>query len=210
MVTGSRPCALALACLLLLTSATAAQTRVEVGPILGLYAPLGSFGPAVYYSTALPNDPADLSGVAVGGQARWWVTPRVGLQADATVAFSRVGGGPTPIGVLPATAARVFTGSAQVLYSVLVGGDRRRIWVSAGAGVVRHGGAAYRPYGSPIQLAGAFGIGSTFPLGRKLSVLAGATALLYQLNVRDSVGTSLEHGTQFDARLQTGISWTWR
>ena len=38
-------------------SRVVSQTRVEGGPLLGLYSPAGSFQPAPYYSTALPNAP---------------------------------------------------------------------------------------------------------------------------------------------------------
>src|SRR2546422_4439808 len=45
-----------------LAGPAAAQTRLEVGALLGLYAPASSFQPASYYSTALPNSPSDLTG----------------------------------------------------------------------------------------------------------------------------------------------------
>ena len=45
-------------------TAAIAQTGVEVGPLVALYAPVGTFNPNAGYSTALPSKPSDLGGVA--------------------------------------------------------------------------------------------------------------------------------------------------
>src|SRR5437773_1951962 len=75
-----------------LTPAAFAQARVEVGPLLALYAPVSGFQPAPYYTTRLPNSPGDLSGLAWGGEGRFWLTQRAGLQLQIASASSMVGG----------------------------------------------------------------------------------------------------------------------
>src|SRR5690242_21922541 len=75
-----------------------AQARLEVGPLLALYAPVSGFQPAPYYTTRLPNSPGDLSGLAWGGEGRFWFTHRAGLQLQLASVSSMVGGGNTQIG----------------------------------------------------------------------------------------------------------------
>ena len=186
-----------------------AQSRIEVGPLLALYAPASHFQPAPYYSTALPNSPSDLTGVAWGGQGRIWFTPRFGLQLQAASASSTVGGGATPGGFFPGTTARVFTASAQGLWAPFATPRNVQLWLSAGAGLVRHGGRAYERYGSPVQLATALGFGVSLPFGSHLAANLGVSTLLYNIDVSDSTGTSLEHGLQVDPLFHAGISLRW-
>jgi hypothetical protein len=185
-----------------------AQERFEIGPFAALYLPTGSFQPAPYYSTALPTDPSDMSGLALGGQAKLWLSPRVGFQLQAAIVSSTVGGGPTPIGVLSPTQAQVLTLTAQGLYD-LRPTPSTRLWLSAGAGLIRHCGAAYSPYGSPTQLAGVLGLGSSLPIYHGLRANLGVTTLWYVFTARDSTSTTVEHGFQLDALLQAGLSWAW-
>ena len=195
--------------LLALTTPLAAQSRIEVGPLVALYAPAGNFQPAPYYSTALPNSPGDLTGVAWGGQGRIWFTPRFGVQVQVASASSTVGGGNTPGGSFPGTAARVLTASTQVLWGLSALPHNARFYLSAGAGLVRHGGKAYERYGPPTQLATVVGFGAAVPLGSHLAANAGVSTFLYNIDVSDSSGTSLEHGLQVDALIQVGVSLRW-
>ena len=192
-----------------LAGPAAAQTRLEVGALLGLYAPASSFQPASYYSTALPNSPSDLAGLAWGGQGRLWLSLRFGMQLQVASASSNVGGGNTPGGPAPATPARVLTTSAQLAYKLLAPANGAQVWCSAGPGLVRHGGPAYSRYGSPTQFATAFGLGSAVPISSRLSADFGLTTFLYNLDVSDSTGASLEHGFQVDPLLHAGITLHW-
>jgi hypothetical protein len=192
-----------------LVPATAAQTRFEVEPLVALYAPLGGFKLAPYYTTSLPNSPGDLTGLAWGGQGRLWFTPQVGVQLEVASSASRVGGGNTPGGPVASSAARVLTASVQVLYNPALAAHRPRVWLSGGVGIVRHGGAVYAPYGAPVQFATALGFGSAIPLRPGLQANLGVTTLLYSIDVSDSAGTSLEHGFQVDPLIHAGLSWGW-
>jgi hypothetical protein len=186
-----------------------AQVRLDVGPTIGLYAPVGDFRPAAYYSTALPASPQDLAGFAFGAQGRLWLAPRVGVQVEGAVVSRHVGGGATPGGLVPATAARVFTSTLQLLYSLSAPASRPRVWLSAGGALVHHGGAAYAPYRGRTDLGGVVGLGSAIAIRPRLSVTAGLGMLVYQMALRDSQGILVEHGAQVDVRLQAGLTWSW-
>jgi hypothetical protein len=186
------------------------QVRVDVGPLLALYAPLSAFQAAPYYTTQLPTSPGDLGGFAWGGEARLWMTLRVGLQFQVASTSSMVGGGNTPGGPVPSTPARVLTASVQALYQVATAGHGAQFWIGGGLGVVRHEGAAYAPYGAPAQLATALGAGAAMPLRRHLTATVGITTFLYSMDVADSAGTSLEHGAQVDPLVHAGFTWSWR
>jgi hypothetical protein len=184
-----------------------AQARFEFGPLVAAYSPMSSFEPAAYYSTALPNSPGNLGGTAWGGQARLWLSRRLGVQVQAAEARSSVGGGPTPGGNFAPTGAQVVMASAQGLYRPALG--RIPLWLSAGAGVVHHGGVAYSRYGSPTQMTGALGVGSAIPLWGGFRANLGLTTLLYHFDLKDSTGVSLERGFMTDALLSLGVTWSW-
>jgi len=206
-----RPASFTYTCitLLVLAAPLPAQSRIEVGPLLALCAPASDFQPAPYYSTALPHSPSDLMGVAWGGQGRVWLTPRFGVQFQIASASSTVGGGSTPGGSFPGTPARVLTTSAQVLWGLSATPHDAQLWLSTGAGLVRHGGKAYQRYGSPVQLATALGFGAALPLGSHLAADLGVATFLYNIDVSDSTGTSLEHGLQVDLLFHAGVSLLW-
>lgn len=187
-----------------------AQARIELGPLLAFYTPVGGYRPAPYYTTRLPNSPGDLSGVAWGGEARLWLSHRAAVQLQVASASSMVGGGNTPGGTFPSRPARVLTASAQALYSVATTAHGARVWIGGGLGVVRHGGTAYAPYDAPAQLATVLGLGSAIPIGGHLNATVGVTTFLYSIDVSDSAGTALEHGAQVDPLLHAGLAWSWR
>lgn len=201
------PCVMALTLLAVRPAGT--QVGFDVGPLVALYAPTAGFDPA-YYSTALPNAPSDLSGVAWGGEGRLWLGQRFGLQIQAAVAASSVGGGNTPGGPAPATPARVLTATVQALYTVYAKPRTARVWLGVGGGLVRHGGTAYAPYGAPASPSGALGLGSAIPVSRHLSATIGLNTLLYYMDLRDSNRKKLERGFQVDALVHLGLSWARR
>lgn len=195
-------------CALTLARPALSQDRFELGPLLGFYAPAGSFQPAPYYSTALPQAPGDMSALALGAQARLWLAGRVGIQLQGAIASSQVGGGATPGGMSPPYSVHVLTITAQALYNFYPAG-RTRLWASGGAGLIRHGGAAYAPYGSPSQVAGVLGVGSALPLTARLNADLGLTTLFYSFNLKDSTATSIQQGFQVDPLVHVGLSWGW-
>ena len=188
----------------------AAQSRFELGPLVAFYRPAGTFRSAPYYDVVLPNSPRDLAGFAWGAQGRLWLSSRTGVQLQVAQACSNVGGGNTPAGPYPPRQARVLTLSVQGLYNVLPTplGEGSRLWLSAGFGLVRHGGSAYARYGSPAQLASVVGLGYAKPIARRLTATLGLSTSLYYIDVSDNNGTSIEHGFQADGLLHAGLIWT--
>jgi hypothetical protein len=178
---------------------------------VGLFAPLGSFRAQSFYSSGLPHTPQDLTGPDFGVQARLWPLSHFGFQLDGRIAFSHVGGGGTPIGVLPTTSARIFSGSGQLLYRVTSGEAPVRLWFSGGAGVVQFGGRAYSTFTGRTRPAGVFGVASAIPLHAGLDLNVGLSGFVYGLDLQDTSVQGLQQGgSELDLRLQTGISWTWR
>jgi hypothetical protein len=193
-----------------------AQASVEVGPLVAVYAPVGTFNSPDAFSSSLPTRPSDLAGVAWGAEGRLWLTPRVGFAVQGAVATSRFGGGlaaPGCGGATPSTCgfgtspnhARVVTLTAQVLYRPAPSGFPLQL--SAGAGVVRHGGDAYAGLNAPSPVAGVFGLGFDLHIGRWLTATLGVTTLVYALDVRDNFGQRLERGFQIDLLPQVALAW---
>jgi hypothetical protein len=196
----------------LVSPATASgQVRFEVGPVLGFYAPVGSFATPDFYSTALPIKPSDLSGLAYGGEGRLWLTPRFGFQVQGAVASSRFGGGmAVPSGYVTSPVdAQVVTVTAQVLYRPAPW--RSSLSLSAGYGVVHYGGDAYAGMQGLTSLAAVLGLGIDVPLGRRLTATLGVTSLLYSLNVRDPgagvVGSTVQRGFRIDVLPHVTLAW---
>ena len=193
-------------------SPVVAQTAIEAGPVFGYYRPTGTFKPAPVYSIALPRSPQDLSGVAWGGQARIWLGPRIGAEIQVTTAASTKGVVNTPAGPMGPISARVTTGTAQLLYDFLPTSAGSRAWLSAGPGVVRHGGEAYAGVGSQTDLAGAAGLGGSISISRAVRAAAGVTALFYSYDVAmpadlRAAGESLQKGFQSDVLVSVGVTW---
>ena len=140
----------------------AAQASIDVGPFLALYAPQGDFEPAAYYTTRLPGSPQDLRGAAWGMQVRTWLTQHFGVQGHFAMSSSTVGGVFSPAGPTPHRTARVLTTSVMAVARRDSAVRGMQIYVGAGPGVIHHGGEAYEPYRSPVQLASVLGPGSQF------------------------------------------------
>jgi hypothetical protein len=194
-----------------LATPVVAQIRVELGGTVGRYSPAGSFQPASVYSTQLPLTPDELSGLALGGQLRVWAG-RIGVQLAATTTSVWEAGGSTPGGYKSPTAARVSMGSAQLLFRLTGDGGRTRAWLGAGAGAIQHDGAAYEPYGSPVNYGGVIGVGSAIRIIAGLSADLGVSTMIYDLNVRGTTQTNpdiSERGRQVDLLLHTGLSYSW-
>jgi hypothetical protein len=195
-----------LACALVIPAAASGQYAFEIGPLVALYAPLATYEhTANFFRVGTPDRPSDNRGVAWGGEARFWVNQRVGVQLQA--AMSSVDHPPvfTPAATVIATSTRVNSVTAQAVYGLTPASTRNRFWVSAGGGLIRHSGTAYDPYGSPSHAAGALGFGSTIalPLGLRASV--GVTSLLYRWDLSDKLGP-YQRGFQTDVLAHGGLT----
>jgi len=195
-----------------------AQTGLEIGPLVGLSAPVGTFNPSAAFSPTLPAKPSDLGGVTWGGIGRLWLTRRIGVQLDGGVTSSSVGslekvvivsaGPPTQAALVPAPApARVATYAAQLL--VRPAPRAVPLWISAGVGIIHHGGDAYAGLHGLTSAAGAAGVGLDVSVKRWLMATIGVTTFLYSLDVQDSLGQHLERGLQVDVVPRIAVLWRW-
>lgn len=190
-----------------------AQVRAEFGPVLGYYRPYGSFEAASVYFTSLPFAPSDLKGLARGAEGRVWLGQRVGIELRGFVASSTLPSVSTPSGPSRPTPANVYALTAQTLLTIVGTASRHLIWVSAGAGVSRHGGEAYARHTGVTDIGPAAGFGTRFRLTRQIHATAGVTAFTYMFDMpmpadeRLNPG-SLQRGRQVDVLFHTGVSWT--
>ena len=191
-----------------------AQVEFSIGPVIGYYRPFGKFDPASVYLTSLPFTPQALSGLAWGGAASVWFGRRFGAEIQASFTQSMLPGVNTPGGwYKEPTPAQVDLVVFQGLLTVLGAPSGHHVWLSAGPGVIRHGGTAYAPYSLPAQWAAVTGAGARVRIRRHLHAAFGLNALFYTFDLpmppeyRLNPG-SLQHGRQIDALLHLGFSWT--
>jgi hypothetical protein len=186
-----------------------AQIRVDVGPLVAIYAPLGSFQSEQVHSSSLPGSPGDLWGLALGGHVTVWPAQRFGVQLQAASAWSKpFAGGFTPGGYVPSQSAEVVTVSAEVLYNLVSPRQKNRLWLGVGPGLVEHKGAGYTAIGvsAPSQMATVAEVGAAISEGRNLDLNLGVTMFFYNIMV-SAFGNTLEQGTQVDPLFHVGLSW---
>ncbi len=190
-----------------------AQVRIDVAPVIGYYHPLGTFDQASVYSTTLPTSPQDLSGFAWGGAVHLWSGGHFGAEIQVVDASSTIASVITPGGPSPPTSAHVLMATAQALYVASRTPEGPRVWFGAGPGVVHHGGDAYAPYDSPTEIAATLSLGSAVAIWSHLDATFGVDMLFYAFDLPlppplEQNPGSLEHGSQADALLHFGLSWT--
>jgi hypothetical protein len=194
---------------LVTAGASQAQVQVELGPVLGYYRPVGSFQSTSATAVSLPARPRDKAGAALGAAGRVWLGHRFGLEMQVASARSSVPASVPPGGPVGPTPVRVLILSAQGTWA-LTTGPETHFWVGAGAGIVRHGGAAYAPYESPTDVAGTFGLGTSVRVHGPVRLVVGVTTFLYSLSVESSAGPTLQHGFQVDPLAHLSLVWRWR
>ena len=182
-----------------------AQDRVEVGPLVGFFAPTTTFAGPLRMVPGSNNYTLNIA-IAVGAEANIWLTPRVGLGA-------LIGWSPSAVRQESATLADTSLSAPVQLFGMFLAlkfnlshlnGDVR---ARAGAGYLRHMGAAFAPYGHPGSLTGLVGIEATLPLRRALRLTGGLDAYLYSLQLTDTFGTRYEHRFQADLLARVGLMW---
>lgn len=189
------------------------QVKVDVGPILAYYRPVGEFEEAVYLlGKSRPQRPADLLAVAYGAEVRVWIGHRIGLQLQGTSASSTIGAVQAPGGnYFAATSARVLSFSLQALYSPTPTSQRYSAWISAGPGLVHHGGTAYDDLECTTDVSMVLGAGGVVALPGSLNVSAGLNAQFYSLRIPvpwpHTRRNDVQRGSRTDLLFHVGISW---
>jgi hypothetical protein len=191
-----------------LVSVAAAQARYQVGPVVGYYRPIGSYWPTAVYAVGLPQRPSDNSGPVFGVLGRVWLSDRGAVELQAAQAWSTVSQVFTPAGPIGPRSVHVLTVAMQGLFEA-VSVERFHFWLSAGGGLVRHGGESYAPFGSPTRPAATLGFGCRLRLHGGLGAELGLTDFLYFLDVRTDAGTSVQRGFQHDPMVRVGLTWGW-
>jgi hypothetical protein len=198
-----------------ITSKAGAQRQIELSPLLGYYRPLGNFDPASIYSTALPERPQDLAGVAFGGElSALWSRFGVGIRGATVHTYLAEPPHPTPSGGgrFGDTPARVTVFAAEALYRIP--GTRRRpeIRIGGGPAWIQHGARAYEDYGSPSQAAVSVSARASWRTRAHVRPFLGTSLTRYLFDVpmppewRLNPG-SIERGVQVDALFHAGASW---
>ncbi len=189
-----------------------AQRGIEVDAQLGYYLPTGQFEHSNLVATGLPVRPADLKGVALGGEARLWLAPRWGVQVQGSTASSTTPEVLTPGGCCQPMPVRVSAFTAQALYGLRLA-ERSRLWLGAGPAVVRHGGEGYARFGSPRSLGGSVGGGMSVRLAGGVRATADVGALLYGYRVHapadwaPSTTGIVQSGFRKDLLVSVGLGW---
>ena len=145
---------------------------------------------------------------------------QIGIEIGATIGYYspmgsfkadyRVGGATTPDGVRPSVPARVSLGTAQLLYRVNGDESRAPVWLSAGGGAIKHGGAAYDVFHEPVNYGGVAGVGSAVRIRGGLSLDLELSSMSYNIDFRTpgiTLGGLKERGTQLDMMLRAGLSY---
>lgn len=196
----------------LLPTAASAQIRVEVGPMIAAYVPVGSYRhDAPYWRVGTPDSPRENRGTAWGVEGRLWLTPRYGIEVKGVATTATHGAFLVPSGAPPfTTESRVLAVSAQGLYNLVPTSRTTNLWLSAGGGVVRYSGSAYGPFGSPSRPAAAAGMGTSVRLLGAARASVGVDALLYEFELSRAPGGldagRYAHGLQADLLLHAGVA----
>ena len=188
-----------------IASSARAQASVEIAATVGVYAP---YGTPINGSTCGTWPCRSGGGVTsmYGVQLRTWLSPTVGLQIDAgTSTPYEYGPFFNPGGSTEMLSSKVRAVTAQALITLAGEPGRGHLWLSAGAGAIQHYGSAYASVGEPTTFTGTIGLGGALRISHGLNLQAGASTLIYGLNVDDS--GSLGYSTQYDLLFTAGLSW---
>jgi len=199
-----------LICAVVIPVAASAQQSVEFGALFGLYAPTGTYHhEATYFRVGTPERPDQNRGGAWGVEGRFWMNPRVGLQLQGVTSSAGQPTVYTPAGISYGSSAYVTSLTAQAAYVLTPESCGNRLWLTAGGGVIRHSGSSYDPYGSPMNAAGALGLGSAIRLPHGLAASFGISSLLYNWKISDGRGV-YQRGFETDLLMHAGMTWNVR
>jgi hypothetical protein len=186
-----------------------AQLALEVEPTVGAYSPRGSYEhAAAFFRVGTPDAPSENAGTAYGASARLWLTRIFGIQLEEFTSSADHPSVAVPSGGVVATSTRVRAMTVQALFRSTLP-TRLQLWLSAGAGTIRHSGSAYAPYGSPSHGTLALGGGAAVPIWRGISVTGGVDDLSYDWKIGNSLGV-YQTGSENDLVARIGVSLTVR
>ena len=190
--------------LLPLTRAADGQTVIGLQPVVSYYLPLGHFNQADLLSTALPQRPIDLRGVAWGGNLQLEIRSRFAVEGVVETTSHTLpsclcpGGAPTaPVPI------RVSLAALAGQYDLSSHPARYHLWADVGPAVVRHTGRGYERPDSPISWGGILGLELAVPMASRWEFVTGANGVGYSF----SEDFPPQHGPQLDALVSIGVRW---
>lgn len=189
-----------------ITRVVSAQVRVELEPVIGVYAGFSDWlrpGNGQFFS--FPDTLSQRTGVAFGGQATAWLGRRVGLRASVTTSASKVG--PVrPNQFRDPVPSRVTTLGLEALLPIAELPTRGRVFLAGGVAVIRRSGDAYEGFEGTRDVGGTLGVGSQFRLTDRLNLQGDLRALLYNLRLTDPAGMEYPSAFQMDLQGHVGLS----
>lgn len=190
-----------------ITRVASAQVRVELEPVIGVYTGFSDWPrPANGQFFSFPDTLSQRTGVAFGGQATAWLGRRVGLRAAVLTSASDVGPATHDLLLRDPVPSRVTTVGLEALVPIAQLSTGGRVFVAAGAAVVRRSGDAYEGFEGTSDVGGSLGVGSQFRLTDRLSLQGDLRALLYSLRLTDPAGLEYPSAFQTDLQGQLGLS----
>jgi hypothetical protein len=187
----------------------AAQVRIELTPLVGIYAPTApvvidetfSACPILLVCTRLNGSTArQQKAIAVGARLTAWFSQRFAM--DLSFEHSRTSvRGFAPVDLCFAytcslfgsedTAASVVTGSARLLVNVIKLPPRGAVYLVGGWGFESRGGPAYRAFlsGKTTNWGPVLGVGSQFRVLHWLAVRAEVEDYLFSIRFQDVAPT---------------------
>ncbi|HEY9228534.1 MAG TPA: hypothetical protein VIP11_17905 [Gemmatimonadaceae bacterium] len=191
--------------LFLVALAIPAESQVSSGvrPFVGYYYPLGQFDHAEILSTALPQRPSDLRGIAWGGDLQMKFRQRFAVDGMVVTATSTLPSCTCPGGPTGEVPVRVNIATVEAQYDLSLMPSRYQLWAGVGPAVIQHRGRGYEQPESPVSWGGAFGLDFTAALARHWQLVATGTGVAYAFNL----DSPPQHGSQLDALLSVGLRW---
>jgi hypothetical protein len=185
----------------------AAQVRFELGPYVGIYAPIASFSSAPFQGPFILGPATSRQGTAVmvGAQGTFWLDSRIGLSIQWGTASSTVRTREEFGTQESEESARVSAGALQLLVPLQVPSLQGRAHVGAGVGLMRRSGDFYEVYERPTNVAGVLGLGSNFALSRQVHLMLGFQSYLYSLQLRQTGGDTFDSSFQTDFLARVGV-----
>jgi hypothetical protein len=176
------------------------SAQLQIGPVIGFNAPTSKFHVAAA-PFLFENQAKQHLTFMYGGEARFWVDRRFGLQAELTHGASDVVR--NPFG--PAQHASVTVGIIEALVRFPLGDLSNRVWLAGGATYVKHGGAQFKSLSNTDNVGAAVGVGTQFQLAEAVRLDLGFHTLIYSFAPGDSLGT-VPSATQLDFNVRVGLS----
>ncbi len=186
-----------------------AQTRIDIGPSVGLYLPLRSYvgpGSSFFPPFSESSEWTQRNALAVGAHAAMWLGRRWGVAASYNYAGSDVSNpaaGGMPGGRLD--------GSVQVLTAELqarLGNTDRpfQLVFTGGAAYITRSGDAFAQVDGHDAVGAVLGLASRRELGSRWVATGSVRVLIYSLELRDEAMT-YEASTQADMLGQVTIAY---